>query len=168
MFCEKYEKLLRRVTSDNLAELEIARKKARYESQLDKSLRVRFKKADAQFDRSKSILFLKNQASFRTPDDLSTITKIDKIQNTTEIIYKHALEVVSNTERINIPLAENTAQIARISENVEEMIPDVERARKLIATFNRRMATDKIIQAVTAINVLIIVLLIGFVLKENY
>jgi SNARE protein len=61
-------------------------------------------------------------------------------------------------------LNDQAAQIADIDAEISVIDSNLKRAEKLITSFTRRMATDKIIQGFAVLNIVVLTVLIAYVL----
>lgn len=130
---------------------------------LKKKCREEKERLDALFDSAKLVHPHINARKFSGVDRLSDA---DSIQNATERAYVRTLGVIEQAVAIGeetfSDLNSQTVQIRRVDRVVGSVDSDVVRAQKLVATFARRIATDKIFQLFAFVNAVLFVLIVLF------
>jgi len=92
----------------------------------------------------------------------------NKIQDLTMASVNRTAAMIAESQELGQSTIENlkdqAAQIADINTEITVIDSNLKRAEKLITSFTRRMATDKIIQGFAALNIVVMIVLIGYVL----
>ena len=102
----------------------------------------------------------------KSNDDL--LSGASQIQDLTMASVNRTAAMIAESQELGESTIENlndqAAQIADIDAEISVIDSNLKRAEKLITSFTRRMATDKIIQGFAALNIVVLTVLIAYVL----
>ena len=89
------------------------------------------------------------------------LTGAERIQDKTQVALSNTVTLIAESKVTGMTTLEELErqrnQINNIDDNVVRLEDNLNRADKLIKTFGKRMATDKLIQAFACLNILLIV-----------
>jgi len=127
-------------------------------------------------ERSRDQLFVGAQMDNGTePDPFADgdalLNDASRLQDKTQTSLAQTQKMIEDTKIVGLTTVEELGrqreQISNIDEDVMRMEDSLNRADKLIKTFGKRMATDKLIQCFTLLNVLLVVGVVIYAIVKN-
>jgi len=99
------------------------------------------------------------------------LTEANRLQDKTAESLSHTVALIADSKMVGMSTIEDLErqreQIRGIDDDVNRLEDNLNRADKLIKTFGRRMATDKVIQCFGCVNVLMIVGIIIYIIANG-
>eukprot|EP00608_Synchroma_pusillum_P000781 CAMPEP_0198442818 /NCGR_PEP_ID=MMETSP1452-20131203/68180_1 /TAXON_ID=1181717 /ORGANISM="Synchroma pusillum, Strain CCMP3072" /LENGTH=234 /DNA_ID=CAMNT_0044163445 /DNA_START=44 /DNA_END=745 /DNA_ORIENTATION=- len=156
----------RRMIRDRDARTTYEEKDQRYAKRVEE-LRVELQWLRTEGDRSQLLSGATSPGQGVANTNEGLLSEASKVQDLTEVSLQHTKRMIEASKQVGSAtldeLGRQQQQIREIQEEVAHIDSALDRARKLVTVFGRRMMTDKVIQFFALVNLLVLLGLIIYI-----